>query len=146
MYFSHSLSHVQLFTTPWTVAHQAPLSIGFSRQAYRTRLPFPTPGDLSDPGIKPESPALAGRFFTTEPPGKPKPPWMTKINSRGLYRTLFLLPYHLLPMIPQVGAPTTLLKLLISQYTPQSIPQVSCFNSVWTEQTQGNPLLQPPNL
>ena len=79
------LSHVQLFTTPWTVAHQAPLSIGFSRQAYRTRLPFPTPGDLSDPGIKPESPALAGRFFTTEPPGKPKPPWMTKINSRGLY-------------------------------------------------------------
>ena len=47
-------------------------------------------------------------------------------------------------MIPQVGAPTTLLKLLISQYAPQSIPQVSCFNSVWTEQTQGNPLLQPP--
>ena len=79
------LSHVQLFTTPWTVAHQAPLSIGFSRQEYRTRLPFPTPGDLSDPGIKPESPALAGRFFTTEPPGKPKPPWMTKINSRGWY-------------------------------------------------------------
>ena len=59
---------------PWTVAHQAPLSMEFSRQEYWNGLPFPTPGDLPDPGIKlvsVESPSLAGRFFTTVPPGKP---------------------------------------------------------------------------
>ena len=68
------LNRVWLFLTPWTVAYQAPLSIEFSRQEYCNGLPFPLPGDLSDPGIKPASPmspALAGRFFTTEPPGKP---------------------------------------------------------------------------
>ena len=48
-----------------TVAHQTPLSMGFSRQEYRRGLPFPTPGDLPDPGIEPMSPALRGRFFTT---------------------------------------------------------------------------------
>ena len=60
------------FTTPWTVAHQAPPSMGFPRQEYWSELPFPSPGDLLDPGIRPESPAsprLAGGFFTTEPPG-----------------------------------------------------------------------------
>ena len=65
------LSHVGLFATPWTVAHQAPLSMGFSRQEYWSGLPFPSPGDLLDPGIEPMSPALAGRFFATEPPKKP---------------------------------------------------------------------------
>ena len=67
------LSHVQLFATPWTIACQAPLSMGFSRQEYWSGLPFPAPGDLPNPGIEPTSPvspALAGRFFTTEPPGK----------------------------------------------------------------------------
>jgi len=57
--------------TPWTVAHQAPLSTGFCREKYWNGLPFPSPGDLPNPGIEPTSPALAGRFFTTEPPGKP---------------------------------------------------------------------------
>ena len=52
------LSRVQLFVTPWTVAHQAPLSKGFSRQEHWSGLPFPPPGDLPDPGIEPESPAL----------------------------------------------------------------------------------------
>ena len=65
-----SLSHVRLFVTPWTVAYQAPLPMGFSRQEYWGRLPFPSPGDLSDPGMGPAPPALADRFFTTEPPGK----------------------------------------------------------------------------
>ena len=63
-----TLSHVRLCVTPWTVAHQAPLSMGFSRQEYCSGLPFPSPGDLPDPGIKltsPVSPALVGRFFTT---------------------------------------------------------------------------------
>ena len=49
-------SHVQLFVTPWTVAHQAPLSMGFSRQEHWSRLPFPPPGDFPDQGIKPASP------------------------------------------------------------------------------------------
>ena len=73
-------SCVRLFETPWTVAHQAPLSMGFSRQEYWSGLPCPPPGDLPDPGIKPASltsPALAGRFFTTratwEAPGGGRP-------------------------------------------------------------------------
>ena len=56
------------FVTPWTVAHQAPLSMGFPRQEYWSGLPFLSPGDLPNPGIEP---ALAGRFFITEPSGKP---------------------------------------------------------------------------
>ena len=59
------------FVTPWTVAHQAPLSSGFPRQEYWSGLPFPFPGDLPDLGIEPVFPALAGRFCTTEPPGTP---------------------------------------------------------------------------
>ena len=69
--FAKSLSCVQLFATLWTVAHQAPLSRGFARQEYWNGLPFPPPGDLPDPSIKPASPALAGEFFTPVPPGKP---------------------------------------------------------------------------
>ena len=60
------LSCVQLLVVPWTVAHQAPLSVGFSRQEYQSGLPFPSLGDLHDPGVKPASPALAGGFFTTD--------------------------------------------------------------------------------
>ena len=67
-----SLSRVQLFGTPWTVAHQAPPSMGFSRQEYRSGLPFPSPGDLPDPGIKPWSPALQADALTSQPPGKPQ--------------------------------------------------------------------------
>ena len=64
-------SRVQLFVTLWTVALQAPLSIGFSRQEYWSGLPFPPLRDLPDPWIEPVSPAVAGGLFTTEPPGKP---------------------------------------------------------------------------
>ena len=74
-------SHVQLFVTPWTVAHQAPLSVEFSRQEYWSRLQSPTPRGLPDSGIERmslEFPALAGKFFTTAPPGKP---WL-KISSQ----------------------------------------------------------------
>ena len=69
---AQSLSCVRLFATPWTVACQPPLSTGFSRQEYWSGLPFPPPEDLPEPRIElmcPASPALAGRFFTTEPPG-----------------------------------------------------------------------------
>ena len=68
MYTASCFSHVRLFATPWTVAHQAPLSMAFSRQRYWRGLPCPPPGDLPDPGIEPMSllsPALAGEFFTT---------------------------------------------------------------------------------
>ena len=68
-----SFSHVQLFATPWT-SSSAPLSMEFSRQESWSRLPFHTPGDLSNPGIEPMSlayPSLTGGFFTTSPPGKP---------------------------------------------------------------------------
>ena len=71
---AQSSSCVRLFGTPWTVAHQAPLSKGFSSQEYWSGLPFFPPGAVSDPGIESASlmsPALAGRFFTTEPSGKP---------------------------------------------------------------------------
>ena len=59
------------FATAWTVARQALLHMGFPRQESWRELPFPSPGDLSEPGTKPASPALAGGFVTTESPGKP---------------------------------------------------------------------------
>ena len=67
-----SLSCVRLFVTPWAVAHQAPPSMGFSRQEYWSELPFPSPGDLPDPGIEPKSPALQADALISEPPGKPQ--------------------------------------------------------------------------
>ena len=75
--YGRVLSHfscVQHFATPWTAAHQAPLSMGFSRQEYWSGLPCPPPGDLSDPGIEPvslTSPSLAGGSSPLAPPGKP---------------------------------------------------------------------------
>ena len=67
-----SLSRVQLFTTPWTRAHQAPLSMKFSGQDYWSGLPFPSPGDLLNPGIKFMSPTLQADSLPSEPPEKPK--------------------------------------------------------------------------
>ena len=61
--FVQSLYHIRLFVIPWTASYQTPLSMGFSRQEYWNGLPLPSPGDLSDPGIKPVCPALAGGFF-----------------------------------------------------------------------------------
>ena len=71
----------ELFMTPWTVAHQPPLSMGFSKQAYWSRLPFSSPGDFPDPGIEPESP-IAGRFFTVR-------------ATRGFKGRCSSLPFHL---------------------------------------------------
>ena len=62
-----SLSRVRLFATLWTVAHQAPPSIGFSRQEYRSGVPFPSPGYLHDPWIEPRSPASQADTLTSEP-------------------------------------------------------------------------------
>ena len=68
-----SLSRVRLFATPWTVAYQAPPSMGFSRQEYWSGLPFPSPEDPPNPGIKPRSPTLLVDALTSKPPGKPTP-------------------------------------------------------------------------
>ena len=66
-----SLSHVQLFGTPETVAHHGPLSLEFSRQEYWNGMPYSAPGDLLDPEIEPGSPALQADSLPSEPPGKP---------------------------------------------------------------------------
>ena len=62
-----SLSRVQLFVTPWTIAYQAPPSMGFSRQEHWSGLPFPSPGDLPDPGMEPGSPVFQADALTSEP-------------------------------------------------------------------------------
>ena len=71
-------SRVRLFATLWTIACQAPLSMGFSRQKSWSELPFPPPGDLPDPGIEPTSPAFASRLFTREPLGSPSQHYIVK--------------------------------------------------------------------
>ena len=78
-----SLSHVQLFVTPWTVAHQAPQSMGFSRQEYRSGLPLPSPGDLPDPGIEAGSPVLQADSLPSEPPGRPHVVVQLPANALG---------------------------------------------------------------
>ena len=115
-----SLSRVRLFETPWTVTRQAPPSMGFSRQEYRSVLPFPSPGDLPHPGIELGSPTLQADSLPTEPPGKPTYPgllpklekcypwlypWGTYRSSGGawksdqqlstLLRSVFFLGYYL---------------------------------------------------
>ena len=70
----HAQSCLTLFMTSWIAAHKVPLSMEFSRQEYWSALPFPSLGDLPDPGMEPTTsvlPSLAGEFFTTAPPGKP---------------------------------------------------------------------------
>ena len=85
---AQSLSRVWLSVTPWTVARQAPLSMGFSRQEYWSGLPYTPPGDLPDLGIElrtPPSPELAGRFFNTEPPRKPIHTWGHFKNTEQVF-------------------------------------------------------------
>ena len=71
MYMLSHFSRVWLFATPWTVTHQAPLSMGFSRQEHWSGLPFPSPGDLPDAGIKPGSPSLQADSLLSKPPQEP---------------------------------------------------------------------------
>ena len=78
-----SLSRVQLFATPWTVAFHAPPSIGFSRQEYWSALPSPSPEDLPNPGIKPMFPALQADALPSEPPGKPDQKSPKKTNKKN---------------------------------------------------------------
>ena len=83
---AYSLSCVRLFATLWTAVHQAPLSLGFSRQEYWSELPCPPPRDVPDPGIKPRSPTLQVVSLPSEPPGKPK---NTGVDSLSLLQGIF---------------------------------------------------------
>ena len=108
-------SHVRLCVTPWTVALQASLSMRFSGQEYWSGLPFPSPGDLPDPGIKSESLislALAGRFFTT-PQWQPKTKTKSEKNAKKLilFPVLILLPVYPFSLI-------LLSSLVLSQLYP----------------------------
>ena len=80
------LSHVLLFVTPWTVAAQAPLSVGFSRQEYYSGFPFPSPGELPDPGTELRSSALQADTLPTELCGKPHSlsPWNSPGHNTGV--------------------------------------------------------------
>ena len=80
-----SLSHVRLFATPWTVAYQAPPSMVFSKQEYWSGLPFPSPGDLPNPGIEPGSPAFQADALTSEPPGKPLYHSYKRLNTHNYF-------------------------------------------------------------
>ena len=82
----NSFSHVQLCVTLWTVACQAPMSMGFSRQEYWSGLPYPPPGDLPNPGTEPRSPALQVDFSLSKPLGKPK---NTGVGSLSLLQGIF---------------------------------------------------------
>ena len=81
VYVYKLFSCVQLFVTSWTIACQAPLSMEFSRQEYWSGLPFPSPGDLSNPGIESVSPVLQVDSLTTKPPGKPRPKIMWSLRT-----------------------------------------------------------------
>ena len=93
MFMKHVLNHfsrVRLFATLWTVARQAPLSMGFGGQEYWSGLPFPPPGDLLNPGIKPASlmsPALAGGFFTTSAT------WEAPLKHKHIYKRSLIIYY-----------------------------------------------------
>ena len=85
-----SFSRVRLFVTPWTVAYQAPQSVEFSRQEYWSGLPFPSPGDLPNPGIEPRSPALHADALPSERPGK------SGVNLGSVYsESLMFFPWRL---------------------------------------------------
>ena len=114
-------SHVLFFATPWTAARQAPLPMGFSRQEYRSGLSFPSPEDLADPRMEPASPAspaLAGRFFITEPP------WEATVSQFGTsgQRCHFLF-FFLLPLPEHVPGPGGLLNPA-PQHLAENLPCV----------------------
>ena len=102
-----------LTVTPWTVAHQAPLSMGFLRQEYWNGLPFPPPGDLPNSGIEPTSlasPTLAGGFLPTVPPGKPKNKW-------HLHKTT---QFYMLISLSQLAMPNLLIRSTATFHSPQN--------------------------
>ena len=124
-------SHVWFFATPWTVAHQAPLSMGVSKQGNWSGLPFPSPGDLPDPGIEPASPALTGRFFTTEPP------WKSIVDLRNL-QIFFLQDVSPGQKNPIVRFAFVTSVAPLEPYSPVFIQNVQIPNSSWHDKSFPN--------
>ena len=128
-----------ILVTPWTIAHQTPRSMGFSRQEYQNGLPFPSPGSFPNPGVEPmfsTSPALAGKFFSTEPPGKPK------LNKWGdniqLWRTLFpVLTWSIVPRLVLAIASWPAFRFLRRQVRWSGIPiSLRIFQFLWSTQSK----------
>ena len=120
-----SLSRVWLFATPWTVAHQAPPSMGFSRQEYWSGVPFPSLGELPDPGIEPRSPALQADALTSEPPGKPSLAWISHPPSCSIpVHNRVPHPYHSQVMSDHAGLLSA--RILLGSFC-QNPPHPWCF-------------------
>ena len=121
----------QLCPTPWTVAHQSPLFMGFPRQEYWRGLPCPSPGDLPDPGMELTSPALVGGFFTTEPLGKPS----SKISKTiSLWKLEHILPSILWGI--QVKGDCLHGHLFLSSLIPDLFSLLTFFSSQSTQRLQ----------
>ena len=120
------LSCVQLFVTPGTVAHQAPLSMGFSGQEYWSGLPFPSPGDLPDPEIKSRSPALQADSLPFEPPGKP--------YSQYVYAFYFTSLFHFWKIV-KLKKLISITKLEEHRIVRESVDSNSSQNSLYATET-----------
>ena len=124
-----SLSRVRLFVTPWTVAHRAPLSVGFSRQEYWSGFPFPSPGDLPDPGIEHRSPALQADALTSDPPEQT--PKKRAVDIRSGY-------------LPNTGIESKSPALRVVVSSPAE-PQQKAINSTRRRGWDSNPHVQEHN-
>ena len=126
------LSRVRLFVTPWTVAYQAPPSMGFSRRECWSGLPFPSPGDLPDSGVEPGSPTLQADTLPSEPPGKPQP-YTTGVHFTIWYCIILGWPNHSFGFSHKL-LPNTLLACLVLNH-------VWLFATPWTVAGQPPPFL-----
>ena len=136
-----SLSHVRLFATPWTVAYQAPPSMVFSRQEYWSGVPFPSPGDLPDPGIEPGSPAFQTDALTSEPPGKPIVWYKYTTERLSTHTTRMGFPGSSVGKAPTCSADVG--SISASGRSPRgghgNPPQYSCLENSRTEEPGGLP-------
>ena len=130
------LSHVWLFASPWTVAHQAPLSTEFSRQEYCSGLPFPSPGDLPDTGIEPRSPALQADALPSELPRKPVC-WRPKSRLLDLARCTI---HSASPTHPHIPGNRSHWEV----HMAVSCHEICCFISTWVSQLELNFFPCPP--
>ena len=127
-----SLSRVRLFATPWTVAHQAVPSMGFSRQGYWSGLPFPSPGELPDPGIEPGSPILQADTLPSEPPGKPwMVTWLVPKDTASVPALTPLYPAGLRKFSSISTPQQQLQKAVTLEEEPPSFSCLSSLNASW---------------
>ena len=131
------------FVTPYTIAPQAPLSVGFSRQEYWSGLPFPSPGDLPDPGIEPVS-CIAGGFFTAEPPGRPPEySWLLDKYDSYMWKWLFNLLvtlHHTQTNLIWTALLILFFKVLFDSFYKASITLITKLEKFITEKARPNSL------